>query len=933
MENIPKIIEFGNAVLAGAKPGTVTVPEYTISPQNFKELAEHVSNSNDQALKVGFSNSIYRLLLLNYNNSDEDNAKVFRNSVLEFAIKNTVKNTLSGILKSTNELLSQTEGKWPELIEFLLKNETENNYFRGQFIAVATYIRETDFPVTNRDALLPVIDNLLKSSEDLPISSLLLVITLTKADINQLQPYINTIWESALKCAESSDFHAVCSAMHDLHQIPGFDKLIPDCVSKKIEIFSNQDLDLENRIKEIHPCIKLFPFLDEKSMENILQVISSEVTTNVENSIKILDTFEETEVDLLNEGSIVILSTYIRILVEGDNPAQGLVFLEPFADQVLDDEDFENEVNELILKTLQDENKAICALYSLKTMSTRMQKPNLDLFKLVLDYIPRDDTVGYHARIAMESLIETQLFVDDVYVKSFVESFQKFQGKTSLFVKFVIKLLNSLPEIGLVVCQGLFEFSVPLISEGKSDEEKSVALSFFAQLAEVDKDYVVDRLDDMMATSLSLMESKNPGCVAASADFLASVANSFEQETREKVFDQIPKMLQIVRREIEGFPEIHRNAVATSLSDIVSQFDLRETAEELANIAMKDLNSNDEETKGEAIHIIYIICQNLLPDVAQTVFNDLASKLEQMEDQDNAETSIRALKDLLKKYKIDREIVMNLVKSVYEGRIKAIGQIDSIENDETEVFELLKNYVIKYKNDALIFVRQVIGVLPFIDSSVLSLALAPINEALNLCKERDYLTDNDIQTIVQTLMTILNQDDPESVNSISDTLINLIMNFTKFVDTQQLVNKINDLWETCDEKEDKEQTCSLAMICFALLTQNVFIEQLFADLIQLMPISCETFSLKQSVEMMKKAAETLQSRDILSFVYEYLCRFELMKKSQIEEYDEEIPQNLQSSIRQFIKEKLKNDNQMKDEMTKTLLAKNYGKVLVASLFK
>ena len=934
-EQIAALTEFGKAVKAGAKPGTVVVPEYSLKPEEFGKLSEIVSKKDDD-LKVGFANALFRILLKSTESAKEEDIQEYQRILLSFAKNETRTNTLNGILKAMNHLFLESEGKWDELVEFLLnEKETEFEYLRGQFIAVATYIRDSDFASTHREKLLKAVATLLESSnkDKLPVSSLIGIMSLRSPEFKDIEPYIETIWKASLYMAETENFKAVCPALHDLREVQGFKTFLPKCIDERIKKFSDENVGFEFRISAIKPIIRLFPFLDEHSIEELLTAISRYAKEDIEIGIKIVDLFEETEMDLVDDDSSILIAVIIRKEFDED-PISGLILFAPLADIVLVDEDFEKNVNSKIEAGLSQDPKAvICSLYALKYTASRLQAGSVDLFKAVLGHIPEEGKIGQLAFDAIDAMFETTLFSDENYVKEIIAAYGLFTGKTSLFSKLITELLDKCDDPGVSVAQPIYEFAVPLIATTKPEEEKALGLRLLTELSDIDKEFVEDRLEDMMTAALDIIKSANKGCVAAAANLLASVSTQFAVETRDRVLSQLPLLVSIVKREVEC-DENNRNSISTAVCDIISNFDLRDEACDLAQLAAEDIKSENEDTKAEAVDMLFVLCKSLLPDTAIPLFNQLAELLEDYKSSTTVDTVIKTLKALMKKYRVDKAVAKRITQLIFEGKVPAVGQIDCIENPETAVFRYLKAYTKKYKAEALPFIHQVVSVLPFIDSDVLSEAFTPIEAALKLgsSPEEPFLDKETAEELADTLMSILSGDDNDSVGCAAPTVSAFRKSFPGLLDDELILKELNDKLEMCDDENDKENIGAILSLIISIAANGKCNEQLVAESCAILPLSPESCDLEETLHDVNTIADRKDVDDnvILNAMY-FLGKVVLMKKTQLEEYD--ITGDILQQTRKHITALIKAKPQLKERLSAMLLKLKLSKVQVTSLLK
>ena len=938
-EQISQIKAFGKAVAAGAKPGTISVPEFQLTPEELKNISEFVENSKDDELKIGFANSLLRILTKSLNeNETKSNIDLFKPIVLDFALKETTQTTLNGILRAINHLFTESNGKWDELTNFIL-NEREDkfDFLRANIITSAYHIQDSDFVKENRELLLKAINDLLTSShkEDLPISRLLLIMTLKQPTFDDIKDYCEIIWQTCIDMAQKDSVNSVCQAMHDFREIQGFSKYQAKCVDERIAHFGDANVDFEERIQSITPIIRLFPFLDDSALEKLLVTIINYANENAEEGIATVSKFDETNLDFIDDDASILISVYVQQAIENENPCAGLLLYGPLADFVQADEAFDKKVYALIEDCLNRQpSEALCALFAIQHTAMRLPA-SVNLFKGILQYVPYDGPIGEAAFEAIVSLYETTQYSEDVYVKVIIDDYQAFAGKTSLYAKLFIELLDKCEDPGLALAQPIYEFAIPLIAEDKSEEEKALALTLFSQIADINTDFVEDRLEDMMEAALQIVHSSNKGCVAAAANFFAPMAASFPQIVRERVLDILPELISYIKGEKEA-DIANRNSIATAVCDIIADYDLRDNASEVAEVATKDLNNENEDIQAEAVEMLYVLCKALLPDAAISLFETLCGMLESYTSKQTINTFIKTIKALMKKYRVNKETAKKAIQIIYEGKVPAVGSIENLDDaDESAVFDILKTFTKKYKKDALPFINQVIGVLSFLDTDLIESALEPIETALKITigEDGEKLIDKDtVEELSETLLDMLKGDDNDPAKYVCPVINGIRISYPGVIDDQELLQLLNDRLELCDDKEDLDSVNAISCLILSIASVSQCDPQLISECCHILPISPDYCDLHEVLDNVNKIVdfEGLPEETIRACLF-FLSRVVLMKKSQLDEY--EVPADVIGNTKQHISQIIKAKPQMKEPLTQLLLKKKLSKVQVNSLLK
>ena len=526
----------------------------------------------------------------------------------------------------------------------------------------------------------------------------------------------------------------------------------------------------------------------------------------------------------------------------------------------------------------------------------------------------------------MEELLNSQLYSDCNFEKIFIKNYNLFKEKfINNFTKHIINLFENSSDPGLSLSEPLYDFTIPLLAPNTILEEKVMSIRFIGILSNVSPDFVEDNLIDVIkiAEDILIDNNINGYYISSAAEFFASISNSFPNESRETIMKLLPILLKYVKREIK-IDENHRSPIATAICDIVAQYDIRDLACDLSIIAYEDLLSENSTISSEGVEMIFVLCKSLLPDTSNELYHKLLKILPNYHISNSINVLIRSMKGLMKKYKINIEDCKNTIKLIFEGKVKSIGQIDLIEDPDTAVFEILKTFTKKFKKESLPYLMQVIELLPFLDSSIISTASLPIDAAIKL----NLFDENIIKNLIEKLSILLLDTDNTTSTVIFLLFVAIKRNYKELLNDDDLFQKLDDKWELIDEEVEQELASAISMLTFEICSSHFndlttkMNYSFINEILEKLPFSSDYFDLEHILDCIFKIKNSQWIFNIRNNLCFFLIKILLMKKNEIEEFDisNEILNQSKISLKNLINKDLQ--NQILEKFGKTKLIKN-----------
>jgi len=936
---INEISAFGHAVMRGAKPGTVSVPDIPLNDQEFCDLVETIIEKNEESCIIGLSNAMFRILSSSIGKYNDLNPVLYTKRLLRFAIKVYGTNTIRGINKAFNLLASFTKSEWSDLISFLFNNEdSPNDILRANLLASLEFIKECSFAENNKEHIIRVLSKLFKSSEDIPKLSLIQLLTVAKPNESELKLLIDDIWFICLKESNSSkNISTLATSLHELSQIEGYSHIYAKPICDRVEIFKT-GANMEQKIEAILPIIKLYPFIDEKSAQLIFEHTRELIQTSFPDILPVIDAFAESDMELLPDSIGVVIHTYITLDIENQNLNTAFLLLTPFYEHIFDLEpEMEEKILTAIQKNLKEMNSSVFgSMYLLRHISPRLQKPSLDVFGSLIKILLNDDVIfASEAERTVMELLSTQLFSDDIFEKELIKNYSSFKERNiKLFSKVLLSLVDNSSDPGLSLAEPIYDLAMPLLSSSSAIEEKALSIQLMGTLASISPDFIEDHIVDgiKIAKELIMGSDQYGSLISYAVEFLASVSTSFANESREIILELLPELLRIVKREIQ-FDEAERCLVSTAVCDIVAAYDIRDIACEISEIAYTDFLSNQEKASAEGAEMLFVLSKSLLPDVASSLFTRLSESVPIYPYKDSINVIIRSMKAIMKKYRVEPEVAHAFIKTMFEGKIECVGQIDLIEDPDTAVFEFLKAFTKKFKSTSMPFLKQVVELISFIDPVVLPTASSPIDLAIKM----KLFDDQTMSDITVKFLSLISEIDSESTSVAFLILVSIKRSYPNCINDTELLAKLNERWEMCDEEEDPDLASAISMLTLEIASSHVqesgetIVFPLLCEIIDSLPMESDYCDLEEVIETVINISSAQWIAAVRSQIAHFLCRIIFMKKQELEEH--EISNELLAKAKSRLSSISKGNVQIIESLNKKFGDTKAHKTLLSTLFK
>lgn len=980
--------QYGRDVSSGSRATSLNPSVFELKPDTFINLLQTILVDKDEHIKLGFLGSLNRLIQLNFSKYDKDVQNQIMSLILSYAKTITEDTEFLFVLSSIDSILKIVDKDWPELISLILTDQTRLN---AHILASLEFVRNQDFVNQYGSQLIPILHGFLDSQiPNLPKTMLLLILSLCiqsqvptlVEEGNDEQPITidiedslyNSIWSVAIDIAGTDNYHSVFLAMQQLYSnVSNFKRQPAAPVRALSEVFSDTDSDLESRVTTIMPLLRLFPFLDDHTILDL--IIPSSLDCLVEDyfgATIMFEHIEEADIELIDIELITaiwgILLTEINQKTNKRNAA--IALFAPFADQIINViEDSMNIIINAYIESLNAQSDNILSAYvsskSLRSIIHRFDEPNQQLFDALLPYLTTDtdELLFYESNKAMRELLETGLYSTVDYEKKIMSLLPQYgDNRINYFTKLITSLLvDENGEPGLSIVEPIYDFALPFLSQDKSTiYQNALGVELFASLSQISTEYVEDEVQDCLEISAKILNSTESDCYPSAAFCLSVFAVQFEDQTKETMekYNLLHRLLEIIHSKngsndikIEPKP---LSQVALHACSIAKAYDDRELASNLIDVCIQMLLNQEgikRITKCGA-QMLNELAKSLLPDDALKAFTigvNLISiscslnaiegelktpqKMSSLNDIEIIEDVIHALKKILKKYKVvPFDLADELMKRLFGENDGVYGlpkSIELIEDPDTTVFSFMKTFIRRFclKSQTLKYVKMLIASIDIIDCQVLPSFLEPIETAIDL----KMLGNDDLVMFLNHIAQMIDADDSDVTTSLLTVVTGIVRHYKDVVDINQWLTILGNLWDCVDEtEEDHELTMAISMLGLELYS---IIDQdndcsLLLELLVILPLPAEICDLEHVIESTMKIVDNQfihNKQEALVALVIFMAKVCLMKKKELEDYD--LSSGIVADLRNKLKEVVKKNKQLENELKTEFSANEVQKLL------
>jgi hypothetical protein len=733
-----------------------------------------------------------------------------------------------------------------------------------------------------------------------------------------------------------------------VEKVPAFREVESPELAKLIETLKDETKPIEERSKAASPLIIVTPFVTPAKAVAItnaaIDVCQKLIEKENDLPIKYLDYFDDMMCIDMSPDVVKDVHDAFKAHIAGPNKAAAIACFAPVSQDIADI--FEGEIetiNAYIIDALKGDlilQKAgaflleyICGFYEEYPESCTQTDEYITALVPMIN--GADASAAKRAQRAFQSLIECHI-IDERYSSQLIDLFPKFT--TPLGIKYYFKLLAKFVypddddcscddddcchhhEPNLTIIQALLTFCMDKLNAGDTSSlVKGHCLDLLSVIASLDKMYVEDSYKAALDIAIGLINDGKSDSFPWLSAFLVAVAKCFDQpSTKDNIKKTVPILLEAYETDASIVGKDKQNLLA-DLCAIVGDGFNDEIVPRITKIAINLLSDKDLKALFSACACIIALRPKLSVEAATEAFTTIASRLDEVVEEDDINTLIHTLKKLMKKSTIKAEIVYPTIEKILKGDIKSLkGLLPFEDQPPNEIyFDYIEAFIRKYPGKSEEVCKTLIQWTTQATISSMNLII----DCLTACFEVCAIKEDGAKEIVTFLKEFLKSLTPADANEIASSLNCLTVINKSF---PAAVKPYNDIFETvlravelvagADDDEEFAGDVIAAMPDIAKFVFNVYSsdpeievnEDLLGSLISMMPFSPEVEGVPDLLQNLVDMLED-QERFECIVVPTLKCFTELllMKKSEQEEFelDKDLIKSMKDTLKAICKQK------------------------------
>lgn len=935
MELPGELKQYGQFIISGSKQGTVHCPSFDFGFADFLKIFDEIKSSADHEIRVGFIYGLQSNIARSIGGFSEEQIRAIMSLALSFAQEISDSLEMEGILKTIDFLFQRSSGQWNEFVEFVERvDDDKNDLLRFHLFESISFMNNYDFVRQNFDKLIPIIQKLLKSDLKVNKSTTLFSFSLCNTFVDEIdEKSVNLIWNVALDIAAKDDFKKVYPAMNEFHKFKSFNSVVPCSVRGIIENYVVGNVDV------LIPILRLFCFLNEEVIKNLLNIIINSLNENFEKSSKIIYHLKECDLVLLDDDIISVIYEFLKTQNDKAELQNGVIaLLSPFMELIISIyPEVEEEVVNILTKGLKCDSfqtPYICCKV-LRDIYEFLEMEQQEIYQaLILLLTSENENLLIEANKIAIQYAETSSYSTPEIESQIIALFPKYKPEHYHFFSKLIKtLLSSCDDPGLTMIEPAYEFALKMLSTERTKSENAIALDIFSGISDIEPDFVEDQVVDGLNAAVNILKSEETVLYYPAVLFLSAMGEKFQDQSKEVILQQLPLLTKIIYREIPVSIKDYCK-ISTATSEILAEYDIRDIISDVVKYSL-NLLEEEEKTSECASQMIVTLSKSLLPVDAIECFTALLKKIDLIPYTDTVENLLLAMKYILKKYRIQFISAQVVADKILIGTFKAIEPISNLQDTETNIFGYLKAFVKKFKSKTVDYCEKLLAFVPIVNYDILPLLLLPIEAAM----DQKLFSDDVILKFYNYIYDLLVKfvDHKDFVTSLLTCIISIKRSYPKLVDYPKLLEYLSNLWEDIDETdEDVELPMAISMLTLELCGESQTGEgvnvQLILDLYELLPLPPDVCDLQRILQSVVKIIQCEWSKEslLLPSVL-FLSKVMFLKKSKYDEY--QISPEMLPEVRKIVRSLLKSNPEFKSELLKKYGGNKSNTELINSLSK
>lgn len=608
---------------------------------------------------------------------------------------------------------------------------------------------------------------------------------------------------------------------------PDFRNTTTDKLNLLLNTADNSSESLENRQIAISKLIILLPFLSNERIEHIL-TLSIDFCKFLLDTTKIVPTsfisaFDDLIIKNMNDEERDLVINIFVSNMQSEKSFESFLIFSPFSEDLLIyyPDHHQLFIDRMIEYFDGNEFHKTAACLFLKNFVPVLSE-DFENQKMTDFYIEHlGDCLNSEDEIMQKSAYEAFLmlikydFINETKTNEIFSLLEKFSSKKSLKKYFQVLSFFCNPtydeDIPAVEdeCNYNFEVVNSIIEfcQEKIEQEngliRGLCINLLSDIYDIDATFIEPILNDLLQVIEKIIDEKEFISFPFLASFLLSASKNNLNESSNTIDLSIPAFIAAIKSNEIQDNEEKCDLISDICSIISDGFGKNEYKTEIVEFCSEFIKSNDDYCILTASNCISMLRNFLTAEIANVLYELLAKKILETENEKVSLSILYAIKKLMTKFDVDISKIDLIIESMLDGSINSFNG----KNDfESFYFVFIKNYFQKLSQKSSNVHKISLKLVDLLEKTKFSVVahILPVIDAAIETGVVDKQNAAKIVEFVQKFIAKLLPTDAGEIVCVSETLICLMKSYDKILEPIEFyMEKLDELAHMICDSEKK----------------------------------------------------------------------------------------------------------------------------------
>lgn len=801
-EVVQALTHFGQEIIEPEDGIVIIEPEISVTPEQVLGLINSIKGDEKLPLEVGVCNVLVHVLTAEWKKLSSAQQDSVKTGLLSLIGKNVNQKSMSRLADAFVAVYRLSGKQWDALADALFTTSPNSliGFIFIRFIGSAdsTFLNSHSTNINEMvGKLLPI------SSISVQTGLIVMLSTIDSASaFKGNSKLIDSLWTSLIHIftEEPSRIEFISPLIADIFEQS------PEIMEAKPAII-NQTISKIADVKTAEPILQLIPYLCKDSLMELINKLFSvfEQSIKSENVVpsEFISLIDNSPLDSIKEENVKAINDFLQSKLE--TPA-GLALFAPFAAQVSTIIG-EKELIRIIESCFSQSPIVVCmGLKIYECLSGYSADLDFDfptkiIVKIINLLISPEEIVRHSTYDTIGALIENEIEMPLNLVKKIFTNFPQVpETDHTLYFKLIRKLLRS-EEIEATVMKAALNLAIEVLKKGSSSTPmiQAQCLSIICIVGGSDLDELIyPEIGILSPLAQSLINSNEIETYTYASRALVLFGSIAQELTKRPIISLVPRLFEISHGDMATNPKVQAN-VGVAYASIVIKLEIKKEYENILELIRKYLDSNESHLINSGSMLGELLRETSETALLTNAYSIIAAASLKYTDHLHLNSSLDALRKILKKFKINQSNVMPLVTSLLNGTHPVYDRKppSTFVDRDTRIFRFLEQVIIS-------FPATIKDVQPIILQWTEETPYTMLSNFLTIL---DYLVDNDSITgeVASHTAHVLVSRLSSNKDSVDEILLGITMKLVRkdqsVYDKDQLIARLSNSWaETTNEE-------------------------------------------------------------------------------------------------------------------------------------